>query len=528
MHLRAFFCLFLILLSTLLHAKSLAICTSGRDRDSTTDDWRSENIDDVCTKLARLGIDDCTKPNSKTTLRGALARAVDSLSCGDTLVLYFNGHGTDDKGFVFDREDHDSDDRYVTPAEILEWLSDLDCCVDIYVGWHACYSGKFIAELSEDPHVKLAISSASESKTAHKGKVSREGLPQYIHSLNWPDGFALGLTGPGSLAEIFQKAAKLAKERAEETDRLKRRAYEDDPQDFKRGHIETVRRVRGGVLVTLKVGSGTVVVHVPDDAKIGYNGITFDELQPCMDITCSGEATFDEDDHFTVEDLEIEEFSAKFHVLEVTDRRRNKVKVRYTAPRGLRNEEGTVVINPLPAGIAFCSWYTTRGTVSGQILTSIPDSLKASTPEPYSWEGHVVSIDRAANEYEVVISKPRSLARQRLKVKAKPGETLPPWLDVCVNSIFEGAPAVGQITLEGAIDVEVENIAAHVDEVDAATGDITITIGRIPARHTGSVRVLKAAPGENTAALTPCNNIFFRGKIRKDDVVEASSINVVN
>jgi len=152
--------LMLLTVSTAL-ATSVAVTTSGGDSDTYIDRWRKRNIDKVCRQLSLLGIRDCKQITTKAGLEMAIRELVERLQCGDTLVLYFNGHGTEDRGFVFDKERHNSANRYVQPAEILQWLQGLACCVNIYIGWHACYSGRFTEELSADPHVKVAVSSSS-------------------------------------------------------------------------------------------------------------------------------------------------------------------------------------------------------------------------------------------------------------------------------------------------------------------------------------------------------------------------------
>lgn len=521
----------MLLTVSMAHATSVAVTTNGGDRDTYIDRWRGRNIDKVCRQLSMLGIRDCKKITTKAALEMAIQELVERLNCGDTLVLYFNGHGSEDRGFVFDKEGHRSANRYVQPAEILQWLQGLACCVNVYIGWHACYSGRFTEELSADPHVKVAVSSASPSKPSHRGVLRRPGLEDFVSPLNWADGFADGLQAGGSLIDIFQRAARRAKAKAEETDGNKTDSYEDDPQDFKRGHIESVTRTPTGLSVLLKAGRDTVRVFIPNNGKTGVKGLEREELQYCMNIDVSGEAQFDRNGRFIATNVKVTHLGGKFHVLSVVNRAQKKVQVVYTEPAGIKNTIGIVVMDPLPPDVQFCKWYQFHGAVNGKIIISNPDSLRAAAPDHYEWKGHIQEVDPATGELVMKLSDPSPLRGNVVRVKPQPGQNIPNNIVACMNISFSGMPdAVDKVTLENpnTIGVPVENIRAHVEGIDPATGDIKVTIMGLPERRDGAVVTAKPLQGENLDGLEACKTILFQGKVYGDEIRDASSIQIVN
>ena len=518
----------LLLAVVTANSTSIGILTTGGDTDTFVNDWRTQNINRVCDMLGRIGIKACRKPTTKDELRDNIMAVVQQLQCGDTLALYFNGHGDKEKGFVFDRAGHRADDRYVTASEIREWLSGLACCVSVYVGWHACYSGQFTQELSADPHVKVAVSSSSATKTSHRGVFRDPQLGDFVNRLNWADGFADGLFSSGSLAEIFQNAAREAKEAAEATDARKRESYDDDPQDFKRGHIDSVDRVRNGFRMILKVGNGAVTVFIPRRGGTGFPGLTRDELRPCMDIEVSGEAQFDDDKNFSAEEVKVTHFGGKFHVIRIENKRKKRVEVVYTEPAGLKDRKGLVIIDPLPDSTEFCDWYSFHGAVSGGNIISNNDSLRASTPTHYQWSGHVEERDAATGDVTITVSTPPGLQGGRMKMKPRPGQNLPDEITPCMNIIFEGTPNGAFIAYDGGLAVEEENIIAHVEDVNPETRDIKVTITSPGHRRNGDVLTVKPAPDENIRGLQFCKTIFMRGKLFEKEIRDATNITLQN
>jgi len=352
-----------------------------------------------------------------------------------------------------------------------------------------------------------------------------------VSPLNWADGFADGLLAGGSLLEIFQRAASSAKAKAEETDGVKTDSYDDNPQDFKRGHIESVTRTATGVSVLLKAGQDTVRVFIPNNGKTGVKGLEREELQYCMNIDVSGEAQFDKNGKFIATNVQVTHFGGKFHVLQVVNRAQKKVQVVYTEPAGLKNRIGIVVIDPLPPDVQFCKWYQFYGAVNGSNIMSNPDSLRVATPDNYEWKGHVQEVDPATGELVVKLSDPSPLRGDVVRVKPRPGQNIPNNIVACMNISFSGMPdAVDKVTLENpnTIEVPVENVRAHVEGVDPVTRDIRITIMGLPERRNGAVVTAKPLPSENLQGLEFCKTIFFRGKVYGDEIRDASSIQIVN
>ena len=335
--------LFILLHSQNLYATSLAIGVSGGDdRNMDVDRWRKKNIEEACKKFKEIGVKKCEKAFSKGELKKHVADAVKKLKCGDTLFLYFNGHGSrkifDGKhtkkkeAFVFDKEPSKSPDRFLTPEELLEWLEDLKCCVKIYIAFHSCYSGDIGTKLMGDKHVAVIVTSSGIGEKSHKKPGYNNVVGGFVNWRNWPDGFVDGLKKGRGFAEAFQLAALEGKKDAETEGDNKDKKYKDEPLDFKRGHIEKIERTTGGIKVTLRVGKGTVVVIIPKGKATTFKGLSTDELAKCYDVEIGGKADFD-DETFKPKKLNrktpvvrVLGFSGKFHVIEVVDKKKMKVR----------------------------------------------------------------------------------------------------------------------------------------------------------------------------------------------------------
>jgi hypothetical protein len=380
--LRAFVALVLLAaLAGAATAKTVAIGTSGGDQNTVVDEWRQKNVQKFCKAAKGAGADECHQAYSKAQFKKRIQDAVEQLECGDNLVLFFNGHGDKSKGFVFDKEGHKSEDRFLKPEELLEWLGDLACCAKVHIAWHACYSGKFTNIMSQNPHVVVAVSSADRDKKAHKKPRNGGHFADYVNWRNWPDGFVSELKKGKSWAEIFQRAAQEGKADAERKGDGKRSGWKDKPQDFKRGHIEKVEKTAKGYRVTLKAGNGLVTVFVPKGKKTNVLGLSTDELVPSFDIEVSGEALFTKDSEFKVTNVHVAKFDTKFHVIEV-DEKRGLVKIEYVMPKGLKGAVKRVKVDKLPEGIEYCQWYTATAHLPREGSQTTVKDLKKSEAEP--------------------------------------------------------------------------------------------------------------------------------------------------
>ncbi len=428
-------------------AETIAIGTSGGDANDVVDEWRLDNVRKFCRKVKEAGADECHRAYSKARLEEKVREAVGKLECGDNLVLFFNGHGARSKGFVFDREAHGSKDRFLKPEELREWLEELAPCAKIYVAWHACYSGRFIAAIADDPRVAVAVSSAGRDQKAHKKPRRSELLGGYVNWRNWPDGFVSELGEGESWAEIFQRAAREGKAGAEQTGDGKTRAWKDKPQDFKRGHVEKVEKTVEGHKLTLEVGDGLVQVFVPDGTETNVDDLSAGEIVPCFDVEVSGEALFTEDGLFKPGTVHVTKLGVKFHVLEV-DAKRGQVEIELVEPQGLRGLVRTVKPVQLPEGIVYCQWYTAtaRPPREGRVIP-VEELKKAEAEAGY------------AVRPEAVKKPPEAGLKLAIKAGGKTGDGTRTWYrrftvtagerpvhDVHITLRTEGAKFVGRTT----------------------------------------------------------------------------------
>ena len=520
----------LLLITSQLFATSIAIATSGGDRNFDVDDWRKKNIKEACKKFGEVGIKECKQAFTKDDLKKHIADAVKRMKCGDTLVFFFNGHGSKKKGFVFDKERHNSPDRYVSVDEIKSWIAKLDTCVKLYVAWHACYSGDYILKLLDDPHVAILVSSSGKGKKAHKKPGYNNVFGGYVNWRNWPDGFVDGLKKGKSLAEIFQKAAAEGKADAERKGGNKKRGFFDNPQDYKRGHIEKVEKTTKGLRVTLKIGNGFVTIIIPKNKATTLSGLSTSELAKCYDVEIGGEADFSKaDTTFKPKKpvIRILGFSGKFHVIEVLDKAKKRVRVYFYNPPGLRGETKAITLDKLPDGIKFCKWYTVDAKVARDNVIS-GTNVKESTPEPYKLQAHVQKIDLEKNEVEVEIKKPSHLTGLKRKIKLKEGEKFPEWLKVCMMIELEGLVDDAAITQGKISGVVNENFKAHVKNVNRETGEIEIDQIERPARFKGETKKLKVDPRNIPEGLKTCKNVVFMGESYGNEVKNVTNLNIIN
>lgn len=516
-----------------LHADSIAIGVSGGDgRNSDVDNWRKENVEKVCKKLKEIGINNCATALNKDELRSQIRDAVNKLKCGDTLVLFFNGHGDEDKGFVFDKEGSKSPNRFLSAEELLEWLEKLACCVKIYIACHCCYSGDFILKMLGDEHVVVAVSSSGQGEKSHKKPGYNNVLGGFVNRRNWPDGFVGGLNKNGSLAEIFQRAASQGKEHAEEKGGNKEEKYDDEPLDFKRGHIESVEKTPDGLRITLRVGDGTVVIIVPRQNATSVSGLSTDELQECFDVEIGGKANFDKNRTFMPKKLDqrtpvvrIRGFTGKFHIIEVVDRDKKKVKVCFFKPPGLRGETRIIVLDKLPDDIKFCKWYTARARISRDNVISV-SAAEESPPEPYVLEAHVIEVDRERGDVIIEIKNPNHLRGTKRKLKLKEGQEIPEWMEPCVLITLEGIVTEEAVAEGEKIDVKRESFRAHVKSIDYETGEIEIDGIESPERLKGQTRKVIVDPKLIPQDITPCKMIVFSGKSYGDEVRDVENLNL--
>ncbi len=529
-------CLSLVLLlgfAVTVSAKSIAILTSGGDRNSTVDEWRNENIQVVEEKLNGMGITDCRKAFDKETFKKHIDDAIAELTCGDTLVLYFNGHGDDDKvSFVFDRASHTSANRFLSIRDVRNWLSELQPCVKVYIAIHSCYSGFFIKELEKDPHVVVAVSSAGND-VAHKYPERSPLFGDYVNWRNWPHGFAAGLGGE-NLADAFQKGARNGDKYAMATGGNKREPFRDNPQDFKRGHLENVERTGDEMRCTLKVGDWNVTVIIPRGKATNIPGLYTSEFQPCFDIEVSGKATFTEDGFFKPTRVNVIKFKGKFHVVKVSKRLVliDKKRVYYLRahmfkPDGLKNSTQTIYVDkddPVWKDMEVCQWYTFDGEVfEGSNI--VGTNLERAEPEPCTLGGHVESVDKENRTFKVAIDTPADLKGNTREAAIKEGEDLPSWLQGCLMVDFEGI--ITKDTLNDVIDIRVreESFYGIILSIDEARTMFTVRITTDPYRYARETKEVEVRTGKTVPERArPGMGVYFHGKCYGQEVNDAHDI----
>lgn len=350
---------------------SAAILVSGGDFDDTVMHWRKDNINNTEKKFKEVGIKTCLKAFDKETLKGHLNQVKKDLKAGDTLVLYFNGHGQDKKEgepqkFLF--QGGGKEDLEI--RELHNWLSDgeLNAGVHIYIAFYSCYSGDHINMLRENPRVALALSSSGKNMTTRRQGLYDSLFGDFVVKLNWADGFERGLETGGSLAEIFVRAAKNAREYAMATNDVKSKPFDDKPMVFLRGVVEKSERInwdRREYKLTLTVGGEEMHVITPSDVSTNiHSNLNAFRLEKGMDVEIFGRATgatFTRDGLYYLHDkmdnkkvVTVTRLSASFRVLEVKDENNGKLLVHFENPAALGSMgpqvlECIIYAKPLPA-----------------------------------------------------------------------------------------------------------------------------------------------------------------------------------
>jgi|GEM_PF-5553290 len=281
-----------------LSGKKIAIVGNGRDLvkvkrntfgSSNLGKRLDKNALDATNKYKEeYQFDQVSKVSKAKDFENAVKKAVKELKCGDTFVISLFGHGTKGGTGSFHFMTSDVNSKVVSAAQLREWLADLAPCVKVFVSIQSCHSGKFLESMQGDPHVVAAGASSDSRHVCY--------LPS---DKNWGRGFINALNPNNeSFYDDFINAILKGTQQSN-LSALNRRA---NPTMYLRGHIESAKHDKKGVLLILKnpLAPGKFYQTYILYKKSGKENTTDDDrikikkLHSCLTIGVFGPSTLDE------------------------------------------------------------------------------------------------------------------------------------------------------------------------------------------------------------------------------------------
>jgi len=482
-------------------------------------------------EFARLvgerGVTNMDSAKSEGELLAAIKRLKGRVNPGDSIVFYYNGHGSASGGNLeFRRRGNIGS---VTASELVSWFLDSAglrslCTCKVIIVDHSCYSGNFIDNVTNaDPHVIIAQSSTGGTTASGDGIIDEKNRTVTWGGRDWPTKFNEDLASVpkgANLQDAMQEAGKSAD--SERSDAIKKT---DKPQTWKRfsGHVEAVEQPKpnGPKTVTLKDRTGTlrkIVMNPGSRIKVGRKELDFFVLNVCSDATILVQK---KDTTYTAKSstvsLNVE--GAWGHVQSV-DRENGLVVVHFGGPDFMKESTYTFKWKPpdsLPDWLQECKWVTiTKGHLD--TVPTISGADERESPE-VNFYGHVQSADPDKGEFTMHITRPGWQYCHTRRVTMKEGVKLPPGIGYCKWVSLKGRLSDSIYDATGVtINTRGEKLVyrGHVREVK--DGVVTFHI-QDPEWLFCTVRKWKLPPGRPLPDFVkPCNTVNVRGVLTPDSI----------
>jgi hypothetical protein len=473
------------------------------------------------------GVTNMDSAKSEAELLAAIKKLKGKVKCGDSIVFYYNGHGSESGGNLEFRRGGSRGS--VSASELVSWFLDSAglrslCTCKVIIVDHSCYSGNFIDNVTNaDPHVIIAQSSTGGTTANGDGVIDERSRTVTWGGRDWPSKFNedLAKVAKGlNLQDAMQEAGKSAD--SERSDAIKKT---DKPQTWKRfsGHVEAVEQPKpnGPKTVTLKDRTGAlrkIVMNPGSRIKVGKKELDFCLLNVCSDATILVQK---KDTTYTAKSstvsLNVE--GAWGHVQSV-DLEKGLVVIHFGGPDFMKESTYTFKWIPpdsLPDWLKECKWVMiTEGHLD--TVPSIGGVKEIESPE-VEFYGHVQSADPAKGEFAMHITRPRWQYCHTRRVKMKEGVKLPPGIEYCKWVRVKGRLSDSIYDATGVtIDRSPQPLSfrGHVREVK--DGVVTIHI-QDPEWLFCQVRKFKLPRnGKLPDFVKPCNTIHLRGDLTPDSI----------
>lgn len=157
--------------------------------DTEMDKLLDKRIKDAMDVMKEKGED---AEMSKVEHKADLIKKLESLHCvcGDEIVLYMVGHGENPAGNRANSAFHfTKDETEITPEELRKALQKAadECCCKINVVIFSCFSGNFLNELFNDPHVASVFVSSTKTEVTYTDAYRKGG--RFVDGGDWIGGF---------------------------------------------------------------------------------------------------------------------------------------------------------------------------------------------------------------------------------------------------------------------------------------------------------------------------------------------------
>jgi len=534
----SYFMLILICLffSYNVFAADRGIVISGGDPNRDISNWR-ERMADKFTELIRgRGVSNINEPRSKNAVKQAILGLKGNVSCGDNVIIYFNGHGTSSGGLRVTRSGGTTET--ISTRDMLKWLkeAELPCCCKIHLVIHACYSGKFIKEMMlGNPHVITATSSSKEGKKAHRDMKLQNGAYTFPGN-DWPTGFNEDLAAVKSglgWQETIQESKKSA------IQKMKSKYKNDDPQTWKRfsGHVEkvTLKKKNGPKEVALKdtdKKTHTVTLKPGSKLKVGEMKIKYCELKASSQMTAAVRET--DTGSYTVEgnpDVILNIKDAWGHV-QAVDRVNNTITVHFEAPAFLRCKTIELRMKDkkkVPDWVKRCKWIKID---DGHFASPAGIGKDDYTVEGYKFGkikrlwAHVKAADRNKRTITIEFIDPVTKKLRTVTLKMGKGKQIPDWMVPCkwftINrGEIRDTPKIGALSERPAPELRLEG---HVGGVSADRREMTVHLYLPRWLECNTIKVKLKQGVTMPSWVKKCKWIRFKGYLKDENITDASGI----
>ncbi len=232
-------------------------------KDTEMDKLLDKRVKDAMDAMKKINKDsDTTKIEHKEDLIKMLEGL--HCKCGDEVVLYMVGHGEDPSQVRSNPAFHfTKDGKEIKPDELRKALQKAadSCCCKISVVMFSCYSGNFLNELFNDPHVVSVFVSSTKTEMSYTDAYTKGGV--FVDGGDWSGGFNEDwkASKKKNLVEVLIESSESAKEKMPD-----KFSPIEHPQGWVRGEFEIFGHVEkrertGKPLKTTKL---TIHFYKPD------------------------------------------------------------------------------------------------------------------------------------------------------------------------------------------------------------------------------------------------------------------------
>lgn len=386
-------------------------------KDTEMDKLLDKRIKDAMDAMKENNKDSDTK---KVEHKEDLIKMLEGLhcKCGDEVVLYMVGHGEDPTQVRSNPAFHfTKDGKEIKPDELRKALQKAadSCCCKISVVMFSCYSGNFLNELFNDPHVVSVFVSSTKTEMSYTDAYTKGGV--FVDGGDWSGGFNEDwkASKKKNMVDVLMESSESAKEKMPD-----KFAPIERPQGWVRGEFEIFGHVEkrertGKPLKTTKL---TIHFYEPDFLRCTAREIKVDAVsvpdsidicswvrltvrtgKPAEPITGISDVTETEPPtenilgHF----LGIINGKAKIHVISPKWLHCKTIQVKVEKPGR---------INP---HLRACNWVRIK------IKVTDPDNLEGGfsttdvitpTDQTFNCHIHIEKLDRANNTMDIHILDP--------------------------------------------------------------------------------------------------------------------------